>query len=93
MPTLFDETVGGLMNVLLTKNGQHYQHAGLNGGRSIVIHVGGCAPQGLKSTPNATCFEQFNLASEEFLSMLRFDQRSKLEELQEKIDRIGQDDR
>jgi len=43
-------------------------------------------------TPNATCFEQFNLASEEFLSMLRFDQRSKLEELQEKIDRIGQDE-
>ena len=47
----------------------------------------------LKSTPNATCFEQFNLASEEFLSMLRFDQRSKLEELQEKIERTGQDDR
>ena len=43
-------------------------------------------------TPNATCFEQFNYSSEEFLSMLRFDQRSKLEELQEKIDRTGQDD-
>jgi len=43
-------------------------------------------------TPNATCFEQFNFSSEEFLSMLRFDQRSKLEELQEKVDRIGQDD-
>jgi hypothetical protein len=48
---------------------------------------------GLKSTPNATCFEQFNLASEEFLIMLRFDQRGKLEELQEKIDLTGQDDR
>jgi hypothetical protein len=46
-----------------------------------------------KSTPNATCFEQFNPSSEEFLSMLRFDQRGKFEELQEKIDRTGQDDR
>ena len=44
-------------------------------------------------TPNATCFEHFNFSSEEFLSMLRFDQRGKLEELQEKIDRTGQDDR
>ena len=43
-------------------------------------------------TPNATGFEQFNFSSEELLSMLRFDQRSKLEELQEKIDRTGQDD-
>jgi hypothetical protein len=45
------------------------------------------------NTPTATCFEQFNFSSEEFLSMVRFDQRSKLEELQEKIDRTGQDDR
>jgi len=46
-----------------------------------------------KSTPNATFFEQFNFSSEEFLSMLRFDQRSMLEDLLEKIDRTGQDDR
>jgi len=46
-----------------------------------------------KSTPNATCFEQINLSSEEFLSMLRFDQRSRVEEIQEQIDRTGQDDR
>jgi len=44
-------------------------------------------------TPNATCFEQFNFSSEEFLSMVRFDQRSRLEELQEKIDRTSQDDK
>jgi len=37
----FDEPVGGLMNVLLTEDGQHYQHTELNGGRSLVIDVGG----------------------------------------------------
>jgi hypothetical protein len=29
------------MNVLLTEDGQHYQHTELNGGRSLVIDVGG----------------------------------------------------
>jgi hypothetical protein len=37
----FDEPVGGLMNVLLTEDGQHHQHTELNGGRSLVIDVGG----------------------------------------------------
>lgn len=37
----FDEPVGGLMNVLLTEDGQHYQHTDLNGGRSLVIDIGG----------------------------------------------------
>lgn len=37
----FDEPVGGLMNVLLTEDGQHYQHTELNDGRSLVIDVGG----------------------------------------------------
>jgi hypothetical protein len=37
----FDEPVGGLMNVLLSEDGQHYQHTELNGGRSLVIDVGG----------------------------------------------------
>lgn len=37
----FDEPVGGLMNVLLTEDGQHYQHTELNGGRSLVIDIGG----------------------------------------------------
>jgi hypothetical protein len=37
----FDEPVGGLMNVLLTEDGQHYQHSELNGGRSLVIDIGG----------------------------------------------------
>ena len=31
----FDEPVGGLMNVLLTEDGQHYQHSDLTGGRSL----------------------------------------------------------
>ncbi len=37
----FDEPVGGLMNVLLTEDGQHYQHAHIGEGRSLVIDVGG----------------------------------------------------
>jgi len=37
----FDEPVGGLKNVLLTEDGQHYQHTELNGGRSLVIDIGG----------------------------------------------------
>jgi len=37
----FDEPVGGLMNVLLTEDGQHYQHAHVGEGRSLVIDIGG----------------------------------------------------
>jgi len=37
----FDEPVGGLMNVLLTEDGQHYQHSDINGGRTLVIDIGG----------------------------------------------------
>ena len=29
------------MNTLLTEDGQHYQHSELNGGRSLVIDIGG----------------------------------------------------
>jgi hypothetical protein len=42
----FDEPVGGLMNVLLAEGGQHYQHAHISDGRSLVIDIGGCAPGG-----------------------------------------------
>ena len=37
----FDEPVGGLMNVILTEDGQHYQHTDINGGRALVIDIGG----------------------------------------------------
>jgi hypothetical protein len=37
----FDEPVGGLMNVLLTEDGQHYQRSELKDGRSLVIDIGG----------------------------------------------------
>lgn len=37
----FDEPVGGLMNVILTEDGQHYQHSEINGGRTLVIDIGG----------------------------------------------------
>jgi len=42
----FDETVGGLMNALLTEAGQHYQYSKIGDGRSLVIDIGGCAPEG-----------------------------------------------
>ena len=42
----FDEPVGGLMNVLLTEDGQHYQYPQIGDGRSLVIDIGGCAPGG-----------------------------------------------
>jgi hypothetical protein len=37
----FDEPVGGLMNVILTEDGQHYQHTDINDGRALVIDIGG----------------------------------------------------
>jgi hypothetical protein len=37
----FDEPVGGLMNVLLTEDGQHYQYPQIGDGRSLVVDVGG----------------------------------------------------
>ena len=37
----FDEPVGGIMNVLLTEDGQHYQYPQIGEGRSLVIDVGG----------------------------------------------------
>ncbi|MGD8750931.1 MAG: ParM/StbA family protein [Anaerolineales bacterium] len=37
----FDEPVGGLMNVILTEDGQHYQYTRINEGRTLVIDIGG----------------------------------------------------
>jgi hypothetical protein len=37
----FDELAGGLMNVLLTEDGQHYQHANVGEGQSLVIDIDG----------------------------------------------------
>jgi hypothetical protein len=37
----FDEPVGGLMNVLLTEDGQHYRYPQIGGGRALVIDIGG----------------------------------------------------
>ncbi len=47
----FDEPVGGLMNVLLTEDGQHYQHSDINGGRSLVIDIGGFTTDWLAVNP------------------------------------------
>ncbi|MBN1536871.1 MAG: ParM/StbA family protein [Anaerolineales bacterium] len=37
----FDEPVGGLMNVLLTDDGQHYRHSDIHDGSALVIDIGG----------------------------------------------------
>jgi hypothetical protein len=47
----FDEPVGGLMNVLLTEDGQHYQHASVGEGRSLVIDIGGFTTDWLAVNP------------------------------------------
>jgi Actin like proteins N terminal domain len=47
----FDEPVGGLMNVLLAEDGQHYQHSELNGGRALVIDIGGFTTDWLAVNP------------------------------------------
>lgn len=47
----FDEPVGGLMNVLLTVDGQHYQHAHVGEGRSLVIDIGGFTTDFLAVNP------------------------------------------
>ena len=47
----FDEPVGGLMNVILTEDGQHYQHAHIGDGRSLVIDIGGFTTDFLAVNP------------------------------------------
>jgi len=47
----FGEPVGGLMNVILTEDGQHYQHAGINNGRALVIDIGGFTTDWLAVNP------------------------------------------
>ena len=47
----FDEPVGGLMNVLLTEDGQHYQHATVGEGTSLVIDIGGFTTDWLAVNP------------------------------------------
>ncbi|MGB6679796.1 MAG: ParM/StbA family protein [Candidatus Bathyarchaeia archaeon] len=47
----FDEPVGGLMNVLLTEDGQHYQHTDISGRRSLVIDIGGFTTDYLSVNP------------------------------------------
>jgi hypothetical protein len=47
----FDEPVGGLMNVILAEDGQHYKRMDINGGRSLVIDCGGHTTDWLAVNP------------------------------------------
>lgn len=47
----FDEPVGGLMNVILTEDGQHYRRTDINGGRSLVVDIGGHTTDWLAVNP------------------------------------------
>ncbi len=37
----FDEPIGGLMNVILKEDGKHYARSDINGGRALVLDIGG----------------------------------------------------
>ena len=54
----FDEPVGGLMNVLLTEDGQHCQYPQIGDGQSQVIAIGGFSTDFLAFIPPATFMHQ-----------------------------------
>jgi hypothetical protein len=47
----FDEPVGGLMNVILSEDGQHYKRLDINGGRALVVDIGGHTTDWLAVNP------------------------------------------
>lgn len=47
----FDEPRGGLMNILLTEDGQHYQRSDIKEGRTLVIDIGGHTTDWLAANP------------------------------------------
>ena len=57
----FDEPVGGLMNVLLAEDGQHYQHAHIGNGRTLVVDIGGFTTDFLAVNPGGEV--DYSLAS------------------------------
>jgi hypothetical protein len=47
----FDEPAGGLFNVILTNDGKHYARSDINGGRALVIDIGGHTTDWLAVNP------------------------------------------
>lgn len=47
----FDEPVGGLMNVILAEDGRHYRRTDVNGGRALVVDIGGRTTDWLAVNP------------------------------------------
>jgi hypothetical protein len=65
---VFDEPNGGLMNVMLTEDGAHYQRPELKGARVIVIDVGGGTTDFLVVSENGDI--DYGLASSEPLGII-----------------------
>lgn len=60
----FDEPQGGLMNVILADDGQHYKHSDINGGRALVIDVGGKTTDYLAVNPGGEVDYSLHLSTQ-----------------------------
>ncbi len=64
----FDEPQGGLMNVILADDGQHYRNSAINGGRALVIDIGGKTTDFLAVNPGGEI--DYSLAHSEQIGIL-----------------------
>lgn len=56
----FDEPVGGLMNVILAPDGRHYARTDINGGRALVIDIGGHTTDMIAVNPGGVVDPEFH---------------------------------
>jgi len=60
----FDEPQGGLMNVVLAEDGRHYRDSKINGGRALVIDIGGRTTDWLAVHPGGEIDYSLNVSAE-----------------------------